>query len=64
MKVKMLKDVYSSNGWRHIDKIYNVDNSTARHYISKKIAIEHKEVKVAKETKEDKVSKRTTKAQK
>lgn len=64
MKVKMLKDVYSSGGWRNENEVYDVDSKTARHYISKKIAIEYKEEKVAKETKEVKTSKRTTKAKK
>lgn len=64
MKVKMLKDVYSSGGWRIENEIYDVDNKTARHYVSKKIAVEYKEEKVAKETKEVKTSKRTTKAKK
>lgn len=64
MKVKMLKDVYSSGGWRIENEIYDVDNKTARHYILKKIAVEYKEEKVAKETKEVKTSKRTTKAKK
>lgn len=64
MKVKMLKDVYSSGGWRNENEVYNVDNATARHYIANKIAVEYKEEKVAKETKEVKTSKRTTKAKK
>lgn len=64
MKVKMLKDVYSSGGWRNENEVYDIDSKTARHYISKKIAVEYKEEKVAKETKEVKTSKRTTKAKK
>jgi len=65
MKVKMLKDVYSSGGWRNENGVYDLDNKTARHYISKKIAIEHKEEKIVKETKEEKkVSKRITKSKK
>jgi len=62
MKIKILKDVYSSNGWRHIGEVHDLDNKTAKHYLSKGIGIEYKEEKAVKETKENKkVSKRTTK---
>lgn len=65
MKVKMLKDVYSSKGWRKENEVIDVDDKTARQYISKNIAVKHKEEKIAKETKEEKkVSKRITKSKK
>jgi hypothetical protein len=64
MKVKMLKDVYSSKGWRKENEIHDVEDKVARQYIAKNIAIEHKEEKIVKETKEEKTEKRTTKAKK
>lgn len=62
MKIKMLKDVYSSAGWRKEGEILSVDDKTARHYIAKGIGVEYKEEKAPKQTKENKaVKKRTTK---
>ena len=66
MKIKILKDVYTSKGWRYTGEVHDLDNKTAKHYLSKGIGIEYKieykEEKAVKETKENKkVSKRTTK---
>jgi hypothetical protein len=62
MKIKMLKDVYSVDGWRKEGDILDIDSKVARHYIAKGIGVEYKEVKAPKETKENKaVKKRTTK---
>jgi hypothetical protein len=62
MKVLILKDVYSSEGWRKEGEIIIMDDKTARHYIKKGIGVEHKEEKIVKETKEAKQpKKRTTK---
>lgn len=65
MKVKMLKDVYSSKGWRMENQVLDVEDSVARQYIAKNIAVAHKEEKAPAETKEEKTtSKRTTKSKK
>lgn len=62
MKIKMLKSVVSSAGWRNEGEIHNLDPKTAKHYIKKGIGIEHKEEKSKKETKEAKTPrKRITK---
>lgn len=62
MKILILKDVYSSNGWRKEGDVVELDNKTAANYIKKGIGVEHKEQKVKKETKEAKEpKKRTTK---
>lgn len=62
MKIKMLKSVVSSAGWRNEGEIHELDHKTAKHYIAKGIGVEHKEEKVVKETKEAKTpKKRTTK---
>lgn len=62
MKIKILKSVISSVGWRNEGEIHDLDPKTAKHYISKGIGIEHKEEKVVIETKEEKTTnKRTTK---
>ena len=65
MKIKVLKDVYSSKGWRKEGDIIDLDPKIARHYLIKGIGIEVKEEKATKETKEAKTpKKRTTKAKK
>jgi len=65
MRIKILKDVYSTNGWRKEGEIYDMDPKTAKHYISKGIGVEQKEEKVKKETKEAKTpNKRVTKSKK
>ena len=65
MKIKIIKDVYSSNGWRKEGEIITLDSKVARHYIQKGIGIEYKEEKAAKETKEAKTpKKRITKSKK
>lgn len=65
MKIKIIKDVYSGNGWRREGDIIEMDQKAARHYIIRGIGIEHKEEKATKETKEAKApKKRTTKAKK
>lgn len=62
MKVKIIKDVFSSAGWRREGDIVELDVKTANHYLSKGIGIEFKEEKQQKETKEAKTPrKRTTK---
>jgi hypothetical protein len=62
MKIKILKSVVSSAGWRNEGEIHDLDPKTARHYITKGIGIEYKEEKIEKETKEEKTAKiRTTK---
>lgn len=62
MKIKILKDVYTSKGWRYVGEVHDLDQKTSKHYIEKGIGIEQKEEKAAKETKENKsVKKRTTK---
>lgn len=58
MKIKILKSVVSSKGWRNEGEIYDLDPKTAKHYILKKIGIEYKEEKVIKETKENKSAKK------
>lgn len=65
MKIKIIKDVYSSVGWRKIGDIVTLDPKVARHYLDKGIGIEYKEEKAPKQTKESKeVKKRVTKAKK
>jgi len=65
MKIKIIRDVYSGTGWRREGDIIEMDQKTARHYITKGIGIEYKEEKIVKETKEDKApKKRVTKAKK
>lgn len=62
MKILILKDVYSSAGWRKEGDIVELDEKTGNHYLKKGIGIKHKEEKIKKETKEAKVpKKRTTK---
>jgi hypothetical protein len=62
MKIKIIKDVFSSAGWRREGDIVSLDGKTANHYIKKGIGIEYKEEKQKKETKEAKTPrKRTTK---
>lgn len=65
MKIKIIKDVYSSTGWKKEGEIHDLDPKTAKHYLAKGIGIEQKEEKAKKETKEQKVAKkRTTKSKK
>ena len=54
MKIKILKDVYTSKGWRYVGEVHDLDQKTSKHYIQKGIGIEQKEEKAAKETKENK----------
>jgi len=63
MKVKIIKEVFSSAGWRREGDIIDLKGKELNHYINKGIAIEHKEEKAAKkETKQAKApAKRTTK---
>lgn len=64
MKIKVLKDVMSKNGWRKEGEIYELSQKDANHYIKKGIGVEYveKEEKAAKETKEAKAPrKRVTK---
>ena len=65
MKIQIIKDVYSTDGWRKEGDVITLDSKVARHYIQKGIGIEYKEQKIVKETKEAKTPrKRTTKAKK
>ena len=66
MKILILKDVYTSSGWKKEGDIVELDNKTSQHYLRKGIGVEHKEVKINKiETKEQKApKKRTTKTKK
>lgn len=74
MLVKILKDVYSVNGWRKEGEIVELEGRELRHYLAVNIAEEHKgeakkevkkEEKAKKETKQAKApSKRTTKRSK
>lgn len=62
MKVTIVKDVYSSNGWRKEGDVLDLDPKIANHYLQKGIAVEYKEEKAIKETKEEKsIKKRVTK---
>jgi len=58
MKIKILKSVVSSAGWRNEGEIHDLESKVARHYISKGIGIEYKEEKVLRETKEEKSTKK------
>jgi len=58
MKILIVKDVYSSAGWRREGDIVELDTKTANHYLNKGIGIEYKEEKAKKETKEAKTPKR------
>lgn len=60
MKIKILKDVFSSAGWRREGDIVILDNKTAKHYLLKGIGVEYKEDKKPKETKEAKAPRRRT----
>jgi len=60
MKILIVKDVYSSAGWRREGDIVELDTKTANHYLNKSIGIEYKEEKAKKETKESKTPKRRT----
>jgi|SaaInlStandDraft_1057018.scaffolds.fasta_scaffold58299_1 hypothetical protein len=60
MKIKMLKDVVSTKGWRYEGQIYELDAKIAKHYLSRQIGIEVKEEKAAKQTKENKTAKKRT----
>lgn len=62
MKIKIIKDAFSSAGWRREGDIVELDSKTAKHYLLKGIGVEYKEEKKARETKESKAPrKRTTK---
>jgi|TARA_R110000796_G_scaffold39951_6_gene99227 hypothetical protein len=58
MKILIIKDVYSSNGWRQIGDIIELDTKTSNNYIAKGIGIEYKEEKAKIETKEHKAPKK------
>ena len=58
MKIKIIKDVFSSAGWRREGDVVFLDIKTANHYIKKGIGFEVKEVKQVKETKESKAPKK------
>lgn len=60
MKIQILKDVISSNGWRKIGEVHELSQKEANHYIKKGLGVEYieKEVKVEKETKEVKTAKK------
>ena len=62
MKILIVKDVYSSAGWRREGDIVELDTKTANHYLTKGIKdYEYKEEKSKKkETKEAKTPKRRT----
>ncbi len=64
MKIKMIKQVYSSQGFRNEGDIINLDPKTARHYINRGLGIEFKEEKIEKETKEFKPKRKYTKRKK
>jgi len=64
MKIKIIKQVYTSQGWRNEGSIFELDPKTARHYIKKGIGIEYKEEKAEKETKELKPKRKYTKRKK
>jgi len=64
MKIKIIKQVYTSQGWRNEGAIFELDPKTARHYIKKGIGIEYKEEKAEKETKELKPKRKYTKRKK
>lgn len=60
MKIQILKDVMSKNGWRKEGEIHELTQKEANHYIKKGIGVEYveKEVKAEKETKEAKAPRR------
>jgi len=64
MKIKMIKQVYSSQGFRNEGDIINLDPKTARHYINRGLVVEFKEEKIEKETKEFKPKRKYTKRKK
>lgn len=65
MQILIIKDVYSSNGWRKKGDIIELDIKTSNNYIAKGIGLEHKEDKQKIETKEYKApKKRNTKKSK
>jgi hypothetical protein len=65
MKISIIKEVYSSDGWRKEGDLVDLDPKVARHYIQKGIGVEYKEEKIVRETKEVKApKKRITKAKK
>jgi len=62
MKIKIIKEVYTQNGWRREGDIVELNQKTTQHYLNRGIAIEYKEEKAVKETKEAKAPrKRATK---
>tara|TARA_S200002703_G_scaffold159808_2_gene174833 strand:+ start:1720 stop:1932 length:213 start_codon:yes stop_codon:yes gene_type:complete len=67
MKVILLKDVYSVQGWRKEGEVVDLEGKELRHYLAVEIAKPYEEVtpkeqKAPKETKEAKApAKRTTK---
>lgn len=65
MKIKIIKDVFSSAGWRREGDIVSLDLKTANHYIKNGLGIEVKEVKEVRQTKQSKApQKRLTKKSK
>jgi hypothetical protein len=65
MKILIIKDVFSSKGWRHVGDIIEIDTKTSNQYIKKGIAVQYKEEKAKIETKEHKApKKRNTKKSK
>lgn len=58
MKILIIKDVFSSKGWRRAGDVIEIDLKTSNHYIKKGIAVEHKEQKTKIETKEHKAPKK------
>lgn len=65
MKIKIIKDVFSSAGWRREGDTVSLDLKTANHYIKNGIGIEVKEVKEVRQTKQSKApQKRLTKKSK
>jgi len=64
MKIKKLKTVFSTSGFRNEGEVHDIDPKTARHYISRGIGIEFKEEKIEKETKEFKPKRKYTKRKK
>ncbi len=70
MKVILLKDVFSVDGWRKEGEIVDLDGKELRHYLAVEIAKPYeepksKEEKAPKKTKEAKApAKRTTKKRK
>lgn len=54
----MIKDVFSTKGWRYEGQTYDIDPKTAKHYLTRQIGVEVKEEKAAKQTKENKTAKK------